>query len=304
MTANCNQGALKKLAMKEGSGALDWASGATGFPFFSESLKRLETIEVPDVITGSREENSERARYGPNFFGGWLVLACNPADWATIMPWILGSDAVGTTFARADTLQTFGVLVDKGEIVLELQDCVVNQCIIEGSQGGPGRANWLRCALQIYGKGDSTGTAYPALSLAVTGGYVPFVFEDCVFTLGGSARKPKAFKLHLHNHVQMRYVNSVNPSTLCPSRRTINLFVGTPFDSEHVDLYDQALAGAAGSLAITNGAVSTTFNFATLQVPAETPEIPGKVEIDLPLKMTARKVGSTPSLSVTIDSSP
>lgn len=304
----CAQGSLAKLAMKEASGDITWASGATGFPFFRESLKKKGSIVHPDVIIGSREEVSERARKGPNFYGGWVVLALTPGHMATVFPWLLGADASGTTFALSDSLQTFGVLVDKVTGVHEFYNGAINRAIIHGSQSGPGgRPNWITVALQMLFRsynGPSTADSYPTLTLDVTGGYVPMVMEDASFTLGGSSREVKEFTLDINNYIQPRYVNSLDPTALCPRHRTVKLAVRGPYDSGNSDLYDQALAGSAGTLAVTNGTVSFSFAFATLQVPAETPEVPGKVELDLVLNHDARKASTTSALVCTIDSTP
>lgn len=79
----------------------------------------------------------------------------------------------------------------------------------------------------------------------------------------------------------------------------------------NTDLYAQALAGAAGTLQLTNAlggtpptGYRTTFNFATLQVPDRSPNVPGRNEFYLNLEMAARRVGSTAELSVTHDATP
>jgi hypothetical protein len=76
-------------------------------------------------------------------------------------------------------------------------------------------------------------------------------------------------------------------------------------------LYAQALAGAAGTLVLTNAlggtppdGYQTTFSFATLQVPDRSPNVPSRDEFFLSLEMLARRVGSTPELTVTHDSTP
>jgi hypothetical protein len=305
---NCAQGFRARLAMKEGTGNQDFATGATGFPFFRESIKKLATIHHPDLITGTREEISERARYGPNVYGGWLLLALTPGHMATVYPWLLGADAVGTTYALAETLQTFSVLIDKVTGRHEFHDGVINRAIVHGVQHGPGgRPNWITVALQMLFQGytgPASADAYPSLSLPVTGQYVPMTFEDGALTLAALARETKEFTLDINNYVVQRYVNNLNPTTSCPHHRTVKLKTVHPYDDDTDDLYGQALAGAAGSLVVTNGSVSITHTFGTLQVPDDTPEVPGKVEIDLELNMDARRVGSTPSLSVTIDDTP
>lgn len=294
--------------MKEGSGAITWSSGATGFPFFRESLKKRGTIFHPDLITGTREEISERARLDAIFYGGWVVLSLNPAHAATVFPWILGADASGTTFALAETLQTLGVLVDKVTDTHEFYNGVINRAIIHGKQNAGNGPSWITVALQMVFRSYASGTSYPSLTLGTDGSFAPLIVGDADnsgtsrLTLGGATREFKEFTLDINNHVQPRWVNALEPTALCPSKRTISLTTVHPYDSGTSNLYNQALAGAAGSLVFVNGSVSITFTFGTLQVPAETPEVAGKREIDLVLRMNARRVSSTASLTCTIDS--
>jgi hypothetical protein len=304
----CSQGALAKMAMKEGSGNLDFSSGATQFPFFRESLQKKNSVVHPDVIIGSRGEVSERARFGPNFTGGWVVMALTPGDAATVFPWILGADASGTTFDLAETLQTFGVLVDKVTGVHEFYDGVINRAVIHGKQNGPGGPpNWITVALQMVFKGynaPGASDAFPSLSLGVTGGFAPLVFEDSVLTLGGTAQETKEFTIDINNYVQPRYVNNLNPTALCPAHRTVTISTLHAYDSTTDDMLSPAITGLAGTktIAITNGTVSITFTFGTLQAPTLTPIVSGKKEIDLQMQFAARSVSSTPALSCTIDS--
>lgn len=302
----CSQGALGQLAIKEGSGAIDFSTGASFFPFYRESIKKVGKIVHPDVIIGSREEVSERARKTPYFYGGWVVLNLTPGDAATLLPWALGADASGTTFALAETLQTMGVLIDKVTGVHEFYNGVVNRAIVSGRQNGPGgRPNWVTFALQIYFRSylaPGASESFPSSSYTVTGAYAPLVFEDAVLTLASASREVKSFTLDINNYVSPRWVNNLEATALCPSRRTINFQAVVPYDSGNSALYDAALAGVSGNLAITNGTVSTTFTFGTLQLDTETPEIRGKQELDLVLSGSIRKTGSTSSLVVTNDS--
>ncbi len=293
--------------MKEAAGDINWASGATGFPFFRESLQKKNTVHHPDVIIGTRGEVSERARFGPSFIGGWVVLSLTPGHMATIFPWLLGTDASGTTFALAETLQTFGVLVDKVTGVHEFYDGYINRAVIHGKQNGPGGPpNWITVAFQMIFKGynpPSTADAFPTLTLGVTGEFAPLIFEDSVLTLG-SAREVKEFTIDINNYIEPRWINSLLPSQLCPRRRTVTLTTVHPYDSGTSSLYDPTITGVASTktLAITNGTVSITFTFGALQYPTVTPIVTGKQEINLQLQMSARSLSSTAALSVDIDS--
>ena len=299
--------------MKEGSGNVDFSSGATGFPFFRESLQKRAKIHHPDVIIGSRQEVSERARFGPYFYGGWVVVTLTPGLAATLFPWILGADASGTTFSLAESLQSFSVLADKVTGVHEFYNGYINRAIISGKQNGPsGPPNWVTVAMQMIFKNylaPGSSESYPSLTLGVTGEYAPLVFEDSDnagtsrLTLNSATREYKSFVLDINNHIEPRYVNALEPTALCPTRRTITLTTVHPYDSGTSNLYNQAVAGAAGSLVFANSTVSLTFTFDTLQADVITPTIDGKREINLELQMSARSLSSTDSLVCTVDSS-
>lgn len=308
--AACAQGAMARLAMKEGTGEIDFSTGATAFPWFRESLQKRATIGHPDVIIGSREEVSERARFSPYFYGGWVVFPLSPGFADFFFPWVLGEDESTNTFALAETLQTFGMLVDKVTGVHEFYNGNVNQVVIEGSTGQGNGPNFLTCAVQCIFKNykpPASAESFPSVTLGTTAEFAPLVTEDSDnsgtsrLVIGGSARPYKKFRLSINNHIQPRYVNSLEPATLCPTRRTINLSAVLPYDSDNSGLYDAAVAGSSGTLTFVNGTTSIEFAFAALQADVLTPIVPGKTEIDMQLNMAARKASSTSSLIVTID---
>ena len=306
----CAQGALAKLAVKEASGDITWSTGTViPIPFARESLQKRAHIGHPDVIIGTRGEVSERARFSPYFYGGWIVFHLSPGHAATVFPWALGADASGTTYDLAETLQTFGVLVDKVTGVHEFFDGYISRMIISGKQNGPGGPpNFITCAIQCIFKsynGPGSADSYPSLTYAVTGEYTPLIFEDAVLTLG-SATEIKSFNLDINNHIEPRYVNSLTPTALCPTRRTVTLTTISPYDSGTSALYDLTVTGVASTktLAITNGSTSITATFGSLQVDTQTPVVDGKHEINLQLQMAARSLSTTPAVSFAIDSTP
>jgi hypothetical protein len=80
----------------------------------------------------------------------------------------------------------------------------------------------------------------------------------------------------------------------------------SPYDSGTSALYDLTVTGVASTktLALTNGSVSVTATFGSLQVDTQTPVVDGKHEINLELEMSARSLSTTPAVSFTIDSTP
>lgn len=305
MAETCAQGAFGRIAIRSGTSPYTWASG-TRLRYFRESIRYVGVIDVPDTINGTLQENSERARRGPGVYAGIVTFPVNPADMVTLLPLFMGGSPTGTSFPYAETVPTFGILIDKITDVFEYPNGVVNRILIHGKQTMPGQQqpNWLTMAVEMLFKDEVTGVEFPDLAYGTTAGYTDFVFEDSALTVLGSARKPKEFSLLIHRHQWARYVNSVKPTTFCPSRFSAILNARFPYDDDHDDLHNQALAGAAGSLAFTNGTISTTFNFGNLQAPPKTPDTPGKTEIDIDLTLVARKLGSTDAVAVVNDSTP
>lgn len=300
----CAQGAMGKMLMKEGTGTPTWGDSDPMMEFLREDLKRKRVIGVANTIRGTRSKMSSRARLGPYRFQGTIHMTCSPGDLALLLPWALGADASGTTFAVAESLQTFAVLTSRVTEVFEYQDCYINQLLLHGKAGNGEQPDFLTLSLQIFAKTRAVGVTFPSgAALSTTAAYAPYVHQDVVLTLESAAREVKEFWCLVNNHLQQRYVNSLTPTATCPSDRTVMLRTIHPYDTDHDDLLDSAVAGAAGTLAITNGAVSTSLAFANLRASNEDPEIEGKKEIDLELNMTAYATG-TKEIIITNDSTP
>ena len=304
----CAQGARGRLVTKASSGDPDWTSGTIErFAFYNEAVRKTNKIVHPPVITGDRSEHAERARRGPNFYGGPIMLPVSPADLRIWLPRIFGAAESGSnpySYGLATTLPTFALLIDKVTKTYEFQDCYVDKAMIFGRQSGPNPGappNFLTLLVWIVAKGFDNGVTFPSTTLTKTAPYAPYIFEDGVLTLKSAARETKAFKLLVDNHLRPRYVNNLNPTTICPHHRTVALQTQHPFDDDTDDLELQDLSGAAaGTLVLTNGSNVVTFNFAQLQAPIDIPVIPGKVEIDLTLHHVSRMLSSTDEIAATI----
>jgi hypothetical protein len=308
MAPQCVQPAFGRLAIKTGTSPYTW-SGGTRLRYYRENLKFRGRIVHPNTITGSLQENSERARQSAGVYRGIVTFPINPADMVTLLPLVLGGTPAGTTFPYAETVPTFGCLVDKVSQVFQYVNGVANRMIIHGVQGGPeGAPPFITCAIEMIFKDENGGQTWDAAltSLPVTAAYTDFIFSDTTITLLGVSRTPKEFSLLIDRHIDPRYVASTKPTLLCPADFTCVMQARFPFDADHQDLHGYPLAGQAGSLALTNGTISTTFNFGCLQTPDETPENHGKRqgEIDITKVLVARKLGSTDSVTAVNDSTP
>ena len=275
-----------------------------GFVFVSESIAKRGMIIERVGLRGSRSHQADDTRVGPYTVGGQLVLEPTPEDLAIWLPRILGADPSGTTYNLAEILPSFTLSVDRVAKVFTYAGCKVNRAVFQGAQGG-----LLRLTLDIVAQSESVAVAgtFPSLTLGVT---QPYIFSDLALTLASAAREVKQFDLTIDNGlITDRFMNSLVIVSAPEGDRAISLRTMHAWAAANTDLYAQALAGAAGSLQLTNAlggtpptGYQTTFSFATLQVPARSPVVPGRQEFFLNLDMVARKLGSTPELAVTHDS--
>lgn len=265
------------------------------YEFTRESLRKTGAILDTSGIRGSRSHVGERTRFGTYEVGGVISLYATPEMLDKWLPRILGAAESADTFALAETLPEFAVLIDRIAKRFLYDNCKVNTARFRGSAGG-----LVTLDLDIMGRTETvSATAFPSLAMPTD---PPYVMQDGVLTLQSGARKFTQFEIIIDNALVRRFSNSETATDISPSDRIITFRCSTPFTSDEAELYGQALAGAAASLVFTNGGYSTTFSFAALQFPDRSPVVAGKREIPLELEAIARKSGSTDELVVTHDS--
>lgn len=266
------------------------------YDFKSESLVCNEDFYDPDGIIGSREHFSERVRRNVRSIGGSITLEPNSIELANLLPWILGANASGTTFALADTLPSRYVSFDRVAKVFVYDGCVVNRATFSASEGGP-----LSLSLDLIGVDETVNNAgtFPSINISVAAG--PYMMSDLVISLGGTPYNFREFSLTIDNMLEVRYLNSLVATSITPRNRQTSVSLRGPY-GDQTALYGQALAGVAVTATFTNSTLSTVFTMPAVQFPKQSPNVSGKNEIYLPLTGIARKSGSTASLTVTNDS--
>jgi hypothetical protein len=269
------------------------------FDYISSSLKKTMTHMSHDGIHGKRSEQSERVREGTYSVSGSITMEPCPEELALLLPWILGTNASGTTFALAETIQTRYITEDKVGKVMTYAGCAVNRAVFSASQGGK-----MTLQLEIVGTTETVGDAgsFPSLTNTLT---QPFMFHDTVSTLNSNAEAIKAFTLTINNNLIVTFNNSQTATNIVAGPRTVELDLTTPYSSSEIDLYDMGVGGVPAVLALTNGNYSLTFTAAKWQVPEETPENSGKgSELVLPLRGICRRSSTTQELVTVLDSTP
>lgn len=285
----------------------DFDASSIQLEIISEAIKKMQSHADSQGIRGTRSQSKERVRIAREAVGGSFTLYPTPIELDTLFPLILGGVKSSTSFPVAETLPVFGVLVDRKTKCFTYPTNYVNRAVFSGTSG-----QLIKLMLDIAGKTEIVSAAggFPGTVPAIDSGQ-PYVFSDTTFSLsiGGTASEIASFELTIDNVLDLdHYYNSVTRTQIVPLNRVVTLKLVPCYDSDSVALYDQAVAGAGGSLTLTNGGCSTVFTFGNLKVPAESPVITGKNDpILLPLTLRAYSsgtAGATKEIAVTHDSTP
>jgi hypothetical protein len=251
-----------------------------------------------DGLRGTRSRVADDTRSGPYTVLGTIVTEPTPTDLTVWLPLILGGPLTSHAVALADSLPSFSLGVDRVAKRFRYTGCKINRARFTGSQGG-----LMRLSLDIVGQAEAAdAAAWPAISPDTSQG--PFIFSDSVLTLQSAAREVRDFELVIDNAlVTDRFMNSLTVVNLPEGNRQVTLRTRHAFAAANLDLYDQALAGAGGTLVLTSAQGSPsvlTWTFGDLQVPAEPAGVDGRGELFLNLPMIARKTGSTLEVAANI----
>jgi hypothetical protein len=306
MTTNA-PGALSRLCIEPGSAPHTFDASSEPYELIWEDLKKYGAIAQNHGNRGTRSRSKERVREGAYLCHGPLVISVTPGDLDLWLPRMLGTAEVADVFSLADTLPSFGYLINRVTQTFQYKDCKIDKWVLQGVAGdGSGEPDLLKLILYIMAKDEVVGTSMPSLTLPITGGYAPYMFSDfSTVSIHGAARRIKSFALIGDNFLSPRMVNSLTADTLCPTDRAIILRATFPFDDDHDDLHDIGTDGVAATIALTNGNLSTTFAMPCLDAPADSPTVnKGKAEIDITCDFVALKSGSTPEIQVTNASVP
>lgn len=299
-------GTLGKLAIDVSTvtGISDFDGSSTQLEFISEELRYSEAQAYNNGIRGTRSRVAERVRISQGVVNGSIVLHPTPVELDVLFPLILGSAEVADSFTLADTIPEFGVLVERIAKRHVYTGCRVSRATFSGSQGQP-----ITLRLDIEGETEViTATSWPGTIPAINSGS-PYIFADTTFSLSAdaSAAEVRSFEIVIDNGlITDRFMNSVTRTVIPAGDRVVSLNMSVPYTADEIDLYKQALAGAGGTLTLTNGGCSTVFTFGNLKTdPAQSPVIGSRgSEIMLGLQMKAYKTGSTMELAVLHDSAP
>lgn len=272
------------------------------YEFISESVTRSQELLKTNGLTGTIQRHANRSRQGLERVGGDIVMNVCPYDLDLILPRILGAAESVDVFDLAETIPTFVMMIDRGADAALYEGCYISKAVFRGSSG-----QMITMTLSILAKTETTGQTFPSLTLDVTAASAPFVMSDGVLTLQSSARQFNSFELTIDNQLEADFRNSTTATDIDRSNHIlVTLAAEVPWISANTDLYEEALAGATGDITFTNGAVSTKFEFGTLQPsPDQGPVTGGPGRIPLNIVLDAAKDSSNAFvIKVTNDAAP
>ena len=257
----------------------------TSIPFVSESLQKRGTHPERVGIRGTRSHDVDDVRAGPYTVAGAIVLQPTATEFGLITNLAIGSGGVVN-----EKLQEFDVIVGRVTQVFTYAGCKVGRLTATGSQGG-----MIEATLDLIGKTEARSGSAPSEPTSAA----PFIFSDGTLTLQAASQPTESFTLTIDNALvgeQFRMNTTVDD--IPEGDRIVTLASRHPFNTTaNTSLYDQAIAGATGTLVLNDGTATATLTFGKLQVPAESPMVTGKGEIFLDLNMTARKDGATKEIA-------
>lgn len=272
-------GSLAKLAMDT---ILPFDTSSTPFEFIREDLVSSKTHIESNGIRGTRSRFSKRVKVAAEDISGSILMNPSVTEIDSLMPKVMGSGSTfGTPSTGVEVLPTFQIMIDRIANTHTYVECVVSSCTIRGVKGQP-----LEFTLNIEAETSVSGETFPAITIDSDASF--FIFSECALTLAGSSRLIEEFTLTIDNVVRTdRRFNSLTRVNMPALDRIVSLGCTVPYTPDNAALEDQAVAGAAGSLVLTDTESSPTtytFTFANVKSESEHPSVTGREEISLPLQ--------------------
>lgn len=246
-------------------------SSSDRWDFKSDSVKKDEALLATTGLRGTRGQIVANTRRGPYTVDGDLVIEPSPAFLSVWLQRAMGG-GTATAPALADALPEFGMMAERAGDCVKYEGLKVNRLRLSGRAGG-----LIECSINVVGKTETGSQTFTGAALGTTAAYEPLQHADLTLTLESAARACLDWELTIENGVRGRLANGLTTDFVIPGQRKIMFNCTVPYDST-VDsaLYTSITKdGAAGTLALANSGVSTTFSFSRLQVARQSPQIAG-----------------------------
>ena len=278
------------------------AAGGAGAPskkynFKDCNLVATEKIEDMNGLRGTLSRSVESTRPGVYHVAGTIDLNPTALELADFLPWMLGTNVSGTTYALANLLQTRDVTMDRSNSLFGLSDgkvftypnCAIDKWTLKAAEGGIP----LDLSLDVVGTTETVGNngTFPTLTLDTAS--KPFLFTDLAFTISGTAYSLKDFEATCSWHIDReRFYNSTTLIGTYAMDRSITVKFHCPWAGLEA-IYNTGSGGLPMVATFTQGGHVLTMTFASVVFPKMTPVGRGRAEALFPVEGAAMRTGAT-----------
>ena len=241
-------------------------------------------------MSGSTAQASEQTRPGLKLVDGDINLLATPDLLTLFLPHVTAR-AGSPTYPSPDLPSPFHILLHRDSSLYTYLGLCVNKFTIGSEAGGPVKMT-LGCMGMDREATPEVGTNWP-VGLAVSN-KTPYMHQDCVITVGGTAYKFKSWQLDIDNKLAPQYfTGTVAPCGFLRGdlvTTTLKL-VGPHTQATVAALMHAATPPAALDVIVTlthpTAGMSLIIRCQALQIPIQDPPV-GKGPIMLDLTGTAR----------------
>jgi hypothetical protein len=264
------------------------------YEFASCTLKKSENLVYTNGIRGTRERIDHRIVSASYAVTGNITLNPSVTELDRLLPRMLGGETAGGVTDIAETIPEFVICVDKVRKVYTYAGCKIVRWTLSSAEGQP-----IELSLDIEGQTESEAASGTFPSLTIDTDDV-MAHSDSTLTLSGASIPVKQWSLTVdHMCDTARFMNSETRAEIPAHDLSVQLSCLLGWTDDTEDLYDTGASGVEGSLALSDGTSTYTWNFGLLVSSAQGVEVPGKGEVMLPMTYDAYKSGDDSQIKCT-----
>jgi hypothetical protein len=310
------QGAFCKLLIEPGAAPHTFDANSYATEFLTENIAKKGRHGGNNGIRGTLARQIFRRRQLAAYFHGSVNMYVSPSDFAFLLLNVMGyTESPAGTFvpstAASPELPYFGIQVFREARTFEIKNCKLNSWTLRSRApdfGDEGEPDMCYLTLDVIGSEENNNATFPGTPPAIGTTALadtPYTFQDGVYTLSAAARAVEEFTLKETYNVKAKYANELFPHSLRATDRIVQARFKVPYNATNLDLYGQAVTGAAGSIVLTNSTVSTSITFGKLSVYDQSPTASqGKQQVALEVEGHVLADGATPELTIVNDKTP
>lgn len=285
----------------------DFTSGDKAFQILPNAGIKFNEEQInPATLSGRIVEDAELTVDGLKYWDDGFGVLFTPETINSLIPYALG-EAWGTTTANTSyptdaAPADINILLHKDAYLYPYVLGKINTITISGEQGQP-----VQMQMTFLGRNRLTlETTWPSgLNVDVV---APYMFENCVVTVGGTTVKCRKWSVTRNNMLGRRHWGSTTPDCIKRDGKSkTQVTLTMPHSTDIVPLFVNHTPNTRRNVVITcthpTAGMSCVINLPYTQFPRKDPPIGGP-EILVETTGTARSYGGAKEMSVVNDNVP